>query len=293
MFTNAITVIVPNFNHGRYLKQRIDSILNQTFQDFEIIILDDHSTDDSVVIIESYRNHPKISEIIYNEKNSGSPFAQWTKGINLAKSKYLWIAESDDFSDPLFLEKMIGLISSDQRIGIAYCNSNWVDAYGVAGPSLSLFNESYQRSGREELVTLLDHNTVQNVSSALILTEHAKKATFNLDKYKACGDWLFYIRILQISDIAYTPSLLNNFRWYHSNTSHNAQKEGRWIVEGIDIISQINPGIIQISAGHYRAILALWYVKVKNASMITSLTKAKCYVKLLLILSKVVITRGI
>jgi len=293
MFTNAITVIIPNFNHGRYLKQRIDSILNQTFQDFEIIILDDHSTDDSVVIIESYRNHPRISKIIYNEKNSGSPFAQWTKGIHLANSKYLWIAESDDFSDFLFLEKMLELIKTDKRIGIAYCNSNWVDAYGAAGPSLSLYNKSYQRSGREELVTLLDHNTIQNVSSALILTEHAKKATFNLDKYKACGDWLFYIRILQVSNIIYTASLLNNFRWYHSNTSQNAQKSGRWIVEGIDVISQISPKIVPISAGHYRAILALWYAKIKNASMITFLTKTRCYIKLLLILSKVVITRGI
>ena len=67
-----ISVIVPNYNHASFLKQRIDSILNQTFQDFELIILDDCSTDNSREIIETYRNHLKVSHIIYNTENSGS-----------------------------------------------------------------------------------------------------------------------------------------------------------------------------------------------------------------------------
>ena len=92
----TLSAIVPNYNHGPYLKLRIDSILNQTYEDIEVIILDDNSQDNSVEIIESYRTHPKVSHILLNDRNSGSTFIQWEKGINLATGKWIWIAESDD-----------------------------------------------------------------------------------------------------------------------------------------------------------------------------------------------------
>ena len=76
-----VSIIVPNYNYARFLDIRMESILNQTFQDFEIILLDDHSTDNSVEIIEKYRNNPKVSYIDINKENSGSPFRQWKKGI--------------------------------------------------------------------------------------------------------------------------------------------------------------------------------------------------------------------
>ena len=63
-----VSVIIPSYNHEKFLKERIDSVLNQTFQDFELIILDDLSPDNSREIIESYRAHPKVSHIIFNEK---------------------------------------------------------------------------------------------------------------------------------------------------------------------------------------------------------------------------------
>lgn len=99
-----VSVIIPNYCHARFLNQRIDSVLNQTYSDYEVIILDDCSTDNSREIIESYRNHPKISHIVYNEKNSGSTFIQWEKGFELARGEYIWIAESDDVA-PIYLSR--------------------------------------------------------------------------------------------------------------------------------------------------------------------------------------------
>ncbi|MDR1783951.1 MAG: glycosyltransferase, partial [Dysgonamonadaceae bacterium] len=98
-----VSVILPNYNHARFLEQRIQSIVDQTFQEFELIILDDCSTDDSRGIIENYRDNPKVSQIIYNEQNSGSTFKQWIKGINAAKGEYIWLAESDDWAENDFL----------------------------------------------------------------------------------------------------------------------------------------------------------------------------------------------
>ena len=80
-----VSVIVPNYNHAPYLKRRIDSILNQTYQDFELILLDDCSTDNSAEVLNEYASNPKVSHVVINEINSGSTFKQWDKGFALAK----------------------------------------------------------------------------------------------------------------------------------------------------------------------------------------------------------------
>ena len=100
-------VIVPNYNHARFLRQRLDSILAQTFQDFELILLDDCSTDESRTILEEYARDPRV-RLDFNEVNSGSPFKQWNKGVRFARGKYVWIAESDDYADPRLLEALGG-----------------------------------------------------------------------------------------------------------------------------------------------------------------------------------------
>ena len=79
--TPLVSIIIPNYNHARYLKQRLESIFNQTYQNFEVIFLDDCSTDNSSDIIEQYKDNPHLSQIVVNETNSGSPFKQWNKGF--------------------------------------------------------------------------------------------------------------------------------------------------------------------------------------------------------------------
>ena len=95
----VVSVIIPNYNYALYLKKRIESILNQTYTDYELILLDDASTDNSVEILEKYKDNPHVSHILVNEKNSGSPFQQWAKGISLARGKWIWIAEADDVAE--------------------------------------------------------------------------------------------------------------------------------------------------------------------------------------------------
>ena len=95
----TVSVIIPNYNHAPYLRQRIDSVLKQDYQDFEVILLDDCSKDDSRQVLDSYRNHPKVSHVVYNEQNTGNTFIQWERGVNLAQGRYIWIAESDDVAE--------------------------------------------------------------------------------------------------------------------------------------------------------------------------------------------------
>lgn len=83
MITPLVSVIVPNYNHARYLEQRLDTVFNQTYQKFEVIILDDKSTDNSLEVINRYKDNPHLSQIVVNEQNTGSPFKQWDKATIL------------------------------------------------------------------------------------------------------------------------------------------------------------------------------------------------------------------
>src|SRR5579862_3200293 len=117
-----VSVIVPNYNHAKYLRRRVESILEQTFQDFELILLDDCSTDESRSILSSYAGDPRV-KIEFNTANSGSTFKQWNRGARLANGKYLWIAESDDYADKRLLERLTEVLEADPKITFAYCRS--------------------------------------------------------------------------------------------------------------------------------------------------------------------------
>lgn len=98
-----VSIIVPNYNHARFLRKRLDSIYNQTYKNIEVILLDDCSTDNSRQILEEYqKKYAAITKLVPNVKNSGSVFKQWQKGISLATGDLIWIAESDDWCDDNF-----------------------------------------------------------------------------------------------------------------------------------------------------------------------------------------------
>ena len=261
-----VSVIIPNYNHKRYLLQRIESVLGQTFQDIEVIILDDCSTDGSEEIIEQYRTNRKVADIIYNKTNSGSTFKQWEKGIRLARGEWVWIAESDDYCENTFLKTLLKLAEAKQNVGIAFANSYWVDDGGLVGEELSIYKESFFREGTDEVKELSKHCTIQNASSCIIKRGHALQAVQGLSKYKACGDWIFYTRVLQNSNLVYINSKLNYFRWYHNNVSSKA-KEKLWITEGVDVLRNINYSKVFFTPGEFSQLIKGWVKKVKQLSL--------------------------
>ncbi len=120
--TPTVSVIVPNYNHARFLPKRIESIFGQSFQNFELILLDDCSTDDSRSILCRYASDPRV-RVEFNEVNSGSSFKQWNKGVSLARGEYVWIAESDDYADRQLLETLVTTLGADPTVMLAYCRS--------------------------------------------------------------------------------------------------------------------------------------------------------------------------
>ncbi|QEK50331.1 glycosyltransferase family 2 protein [Pedobacter aquae] len=232
--TNAhplISVIVPNYNHAQYLKQRLDSVLNQTFQDFELIILDDCSTDKSKAAIETYRGHEKISHIIYNEQNSGSPFKQWEKGISLAKGEYIWIAESDDYCESNFLK--IGLKSIlDKKADIFISKTirvdeknNYIDSLDFWYKDLnsSKWKSNYINNNLDEIKSFLIYkNTIPNASGVIFKKIEAIKDCLSaIQNFKFCGDWLFWLMYLKKTNKVIFNSEIKNYFRTHNNTTRS------------------------------------------------------------------------
>jgi glycosyltransferase involved in cell wall biosynthesis len=232
-----VSVVIPNYNHAPYLKQRIDSVLAQTFQDIEVIILDDCSTDNSREIIKQYESDPRV-RLAFNETNSGCVFKQWNKGLKMAAGKYVWIAESDDYSAPTFLETMIGYLEADPEVGLAFCNSFRVLDGEVSsamkrwfGEFANLYEQDFETDGREYVARqMLFGNTIPNTSSAVFRRLLAEEVGLADETFLLSGDWLFWIKLLARSNLAYIATPLNYYR-YHEQTARHANASNGVMVE--------------------------------------------------------------
>lgn len=244
-----VSIIIPNYNHYKFLEKRFDSILNQTYQDFEIIYLDDASTDNSNAIFNKYSTDQRI-RALFNDKNSGNPFIQWNRGLSEAKGEYIWIAESDDYSHIMFLEIMVDVLEINPNIGLAYCqsiivdednqhlynNEKWtedIDAYR--------WRKNHINNGRDEIANYLSiKNTIPNASSVLLRRSVLVDVNGAPEDFRYCGDWITWINILNKSDIAFVAEPLNNFRAEHGlSVRRFAYKEGLSILEALSVILYI------------------------------------------------------
>lgn len=241
-----VSVIIPNYNHAKYLKKRIDTILNQSYQNFEILILDDCSADNSRNIIEEYRYHDKVSQIIFNETNSGSTFKQWNKGIRLAKGELIWIAESDDFAERDLLQNLQSEFELDTELGIAYCQSNMVnDKDEVTGSwqswtddlSSDLFKKRFKYVGKDYIKEFLIYkNTIPNASAVLFQKKFYEMIGEADENVLKCSDWLTWIKLLTVSKVVYIPQHLNNFRFHDESVIARVKKTsdqeyiGRYVI---------------------------------------------------------------
>jgi len=269
-----VSIIIPNYNHASFLQQRLDSVFNQTFQDFEVILLDDASTDTSRGILNSYKNHPKVSHIIINNNNSGSPFKQWQKGVDLANGAYIWIAESDDYCEYDFLEQLMPLFN-DKRTVLGYCASTIINSQGekvgrhawADTLDKKRWTQSFSNKGKDEIKRFLRYrNTITNASAVVFKKNAVKDLKYPINM-KFCGDWYMWIEILKKGHIAYTHQTLNYFRRHSESTKFVKPfyLEKQRIAEYLEIILANSQFFIRfLNRNKYLWILNEWQEKKKN-----------------------------
>lgn len=216
----TVTVILPNYNYGKYITSRIDDILSQTHPVSELIILDDASTDNSMEMIkESFfkikRTRPDLKvKIIANKKNSGNVFSQWQKGIEHATSDYIWIAELDDVAMPKLLSVAIKAFE-EESVRLSVVDSRFIDEKNrpILKDNLRKVKDMLRRN-------ILVYNTIPNVSAAVFknqpsLVDFLEEAK----KFHLSGDWFFYVKISETGKIAYNKKILNLHRLHSGSVT--------------------------------------------------------------------------
>lgn len=228
----------------------MESIFRQTFQDYEIIVLDDCSTDNSREVIESFRSHPKVTYIEFNLKNSGSAFKQWHKGISHAKGKYLWIAEADDLAEPEFLETTVKALENNPDATVAFTGSTAIDSEGNPQP-YDVDNWKYWPDkmnggmrifdGKKYIVhSLYWNNYIYNASMTLF-----RKAAYTpsmLDDsviMQNSGDWLFWIKLVAKGKVIEIYEKLNYFRIHTDSATSQGNHNGNRLIEDFRVMKYV------------------------------------------------------
>lgn len=208
-----ITVYIPTYNHGKYLKKAVDSVLSQTYQDFELIIIDDASTDNTSEILKHYQSHPKI-KILRNKRNLGF-IRSAHKAIRMAKGQYILRLDADDFLDENTLLVLSNILDHHPEIDLVYPDFFHVNEKG------QIIDYIRKKKIGEEIKLLdLPPNSggVMMRKSCYFSIGGYRKDIDAQDKYDL---WIKFIA----SHKAYNVNLpLYYYRWHGKNVSANLKK---------------------------------------------------------------------
>jgi glycosyltransferase involved in cell wall biosynthesis len=225
-----VSVIVASYNHATYLDKRISSLLNQSYRNVEIIIIDDCSTDNSLQILEKYEHLENI-KLIKREKNGG-----WVEvsnqGVSFSIGEFILFANCDDYCDFNMIEKLVNGLFSSPNVGISYCRSLLIDENDkVIGNDYDGRDLDFRKKcvndtliDKNEMSKFLLHSCVIPNLSAAIFRKNYYIEVEGLNKsYKVCSDWDLFFRMVEKFDVFYISESHNYFR-QHLKTIRSSTK---------------------------------------------------------------------
>lgn len=245
-----VSVIIPNYNYETFLKQRLDTIINQTYPIYEVIFLDDKSSDQSVNLAKTILKNSKIRyEIVENDFNVGC-FNQWINGIEKATGDFIWIAEADDYCEKNFVEKLICKFD-DRTINLVYSQSKIVDESSneINGFSYLKYTDDiseekwksdYKIDGNDEVLeALFIKNTIPNASAVIMRKYSLNGVEEKLKKYNIAGDWFTYVYCIKNGKMAFVSEQLNYHRRHSNSIVSRQEKKMEYYIEMVNIKSYI------------------------------------------------------
>lgn len=226
-----VSVVIASYNYGDLIENRIDSFLNQTYENIEIVVLDDCSTDNSRQVIEKFRSNNRV-RIFYNNENLG-----WIKnsnlGISVSKGEYVLFGNCDDIASRDLIENLVGPLNRDKIVGVTFCESELIDYLGnqigsdrdSRDKKFIYSTQSDCRIERMEMASFLSHSCViPNLSAALFRREAIELAEGFSTRYSICSDWNLFIELSLAWDFFYIRKPMNKFRQHEKNVRNSIKK---------------------------------------------------------------------
>lgn len=211
-----VTVFIPVYNCEDYINECLDSILNQTYRNIEVLLVDDGSTDRSVEKIKAYSD-PRI-RLIRNERNMGIPFTR-NVGLIEAKGKYMAIMDADDISSPDRIAKQVAYLEKNPDIDA-------VSSFYVKFGRQSEKKVSFPFTRAEEIqILLLFFNPIANPASMVRLETLRKNKIMYNPEYFVSQDYDLWARLSTIGKLEIIPEFLLKYRFGHENITKKSKRD--------------------------------------------------------------------
>lgn len=210
-----VTVLMPVYNASSYVRGALESILNQTYRDFEFLIIDDGSSDQSVQVISSY--HSPCIRFCTNDQNLGVTHTL-NKGLDLARGEYIVRMDADDISLPKRLERQVAFMDSNPEVGV--CGA-WVETFGE---SVGIW--SYPTAPEDVRVHLLFHSTLAHPTVCLRREAFMKYGLLYDERYPHAEDFQLWQRASTYFQIANLGEVLLRYH-VRSNSISRANRESQ------------------------------------------------------------------
>jgi len=208
-----VTVIIPTYNRANLLPRAIKSVLNQTLKDFELIIVDDASTDNTREVVEEIQKKDKRIKYIRLDKNSGAPAHPKNVGIQNAKGDYIAFLDHDDEWLPEKLEKQIQLFKNPKKknLGFVGCNLLVIDDNKIRKYIIPKYTDNFQK--------LLLTNFIFSSSGVMVKKSVIDNVGLFDESLKNADDWDMWIRIAQKYNFDFVPEFLFRYYLHENNTT--------------------------------------------------------------------------
>ena len=230
----TVTFIVTAHNYGRYLPDALNSLLGQTFRDFEAIVIDDASTDDTLTVLEPYRADPRI-RVIHHEVNVGN-IGSYNEGLSAARGRYVAILSADDWlTVPDGVQRQVDLFEQDPEVGLVYSAHDVVQD-GTPIKTVRPWPEDAIRPGIEEFRKLIWGNYILH-SGAMLRTKLAAELGPYTPELPHSGDWDMWLRAAARRKVGYIATPLYAYRLHRSNMFHTRMDPGH---ETLQVVSTVH-----------------------------------------------------
>lgn len=220
-----VSVIIASYNHARYLRETLNSVMSQTFKDFELVVVDDGSKDDSLAILQEFsERYPNFSYYTHPENANKGISITSNLAIKNSVGEYIGLLGSDDVWHPDLLESQMNLFDSNPEFDLVYSLAQYIDSDGNVGCEGlgELLGGDIARS--ENIVkSLVSYNPIPALT--VVFKRKCVDEVGDFDPALIYSDWELWIRIANISKIGFNEKALANYRVHGENVSFGQNRK--------------------------------------------------------------------
>ncbi len=227
----AVSIVIASYNRAKYLSATLDSVLGQTFQDFEVIVVDDGSTDDTRLLVETYGSRVRY----YFQANRG-PSAARNLGVQNARGRWIAIQDSDDLSLPNHLESLFGYTSAHPDCALVFANGSYLG--GPEHRRATIIPTEKSRRLAHQGVTLDDifEKSIVRLQASLIAKSAYDAVGGHDESLRICMDLDLAFRLFMNYPVKYLDDVVFQYRKHDGNIGRNEELR---LTENIRVIEKL------------------------------------------------------